>query len=231
MSKTSIESCLVFAGPTLHGIDESLLKSSDYTIVPPIKRGDIEQLVSQYGPSTLAIVDGVFHAHPAVGHSEILSAITAGWRVWGLSSMGAIRACEMREEGMLGFGEVYQRFSDDLEFSDDEVTLVHEADPPFFPMSEPLIHIRHYLETLTRQNIISPRTNTEITLQLKNMWYGHRTLKLLHEILLSNCVSPITLAHEKFHNHRIKTSDLEKFLTLKPWTGMTKHNATFRNIT
>lgn len=146
MLKKSFEVCTLFAGPSLQGINSQLLCDSSLILRPPIKRGDIEQLVADSAPSTIAIVDGVFHAHPAVGHAEILQALRAGWRIWGLSSMGAIRACEMDNLGMTGFGEVYRQFASDPDMSDDEVTLIHQAEEPFLPLSEPLIHIRYFLK-------------------------------------------------------------------------------------
>ena len=39
---------------------------------------------------------------------EIRSAIQAGWRVIGCSSMGALRALEAAPLGMLGYGMVYR---------------------------------------------------------------------------------------------------------------------------
>lgn len=232
MSKTSLDTCIVFAGPTLFGIDNSLLESHDYTITAPVKRGDIERLVNECTPATIAIVDGVFHAHPAVGHAEILEAMAAGWRVWGLSSMGAIRACEMCELGMLGFGEVYRRFATDPNFSDDEVTLVHQMDSPFIALSEPLIHIRYFLDSMTQQNIIPAIASQKTISHMKNMWYGQRTLSQLKITLGSQGVNPahVELALENFQDYRLKTLDLENFLKLKPWTRTAPHNATFNNF-
>lgn len=220
MSNKALETCTLFAGPSLHGIDSQLLCSGGLVLRPPIKRGDIERLMVYSPPSNLAIVDGVFHAHPAVGHAEILDAMNAGWRIWGLSSMGAIRACEMNTLGMKGFGEVYRLFASDQDMSDDEVTLIHQAQEPFLPLSEPLIHIRQFLRHWTTEQIITQEQEHDLLTYLKNMWYGNRTLNRLREVLLALAISEnqIDSAIANFSAYRIKSLDLASFLKLQPWT-------------
>lgn len=220
MSNNTLEMCTLFAGPSLHGIDSQLLCNSGLELRPPIRRGDIERLMMYSPPSNIAIVDGVFHVHPAVGHAEILDAMNVGWRIWGLSSMGAIRACEMDTLGMTGFGEVYRLFASDQDMSDDEVTLIHQAQEPFLPLSEPLIHIRKFLRHWTVEQIITQKQERDLLTYLKNMWYGNRTLDRLKEALLALAVSEkkIDCAIANFSVYRIKSLDLESFLKLQPWT-------------
>jgi hypothetical protein len=229
MSNKALEICTLFAGPSLQGIDSQLL--GGVVIHPPVKRGDIERLVAQNPPSNLAIVDGVFHAHPAVGHAEILDALGAGWRIWGLSSMGAIRACEMDTLGVTGFGEVYRQFASDPDMSDDEVTLIHQAQEPFLTLSEPLIHIRTFLSAWASEQIITPAQEQHVLHYLKNMWYGNRTLSCLKEALLALpvAVEKIDSALVNFSAYRIKSLDLIDFLKLKPWTRTVKQNVAIRD--
>jgi len=231
MSNKALEACTLFAGPSLQGIDSQLLCGDSLVLRPPVKRGDIERLVAQSLPSNLAIVDGVFHAHPAVGHAEILVALGAGWRIWGLSSMGAIRACEMDTLGMTGFGEVYRQFASDPDMSDDEVTLIHQTQEPFLSLSEPLIHIRQFLGRWKTEQIITPAQEQHLLHYLKNMWYGHRTLNCLKEALLALPVAEkqIDSALANFSAYRIKSLDLIDFLKLQPWKSTRKQNVAIRN--
>ncbi|WP_052742274.1 TfuA-like protein [Pseudomonas frederiksbergensis] len=231
MSNKALEACTLFAGPSLQAIDSQLLRGGGLMVRPPVKRGDIERLVAQSPPSNIAIVDGVFHAHPAVGHAEILDALGAGWRIWGLSSMGAIRACEMDTLGMTGFGEVYRQFASDPDMSDDEVTLIHQTQEPFLSLSEPLIHIRQFLGQWTTERIITPAQEQHILHYLKNMWYGHRTLNCLKEALLALPVATkqIDNALANFSAYRIKSLDLIEFLKLQPWTRTVKQNVAIRD--
>ena len=231
MSNKTLEGCTLFAGPSLQEVDSQLLCGEDLVLRPPVKRGDIEQLVTHFPPSNLAIVDGVFHAHPAVGHAEILKALRSGWRIWGLSSMGAIRACEMDTLGMTGFGEVYRQFASDPDMSDDEVTLIHQAQEPFLSLSEPLIHIRQFLRQWTTEKIISPAQEHCILNHLKNMWYGYRTLHRLKEALLAFSIAEkqIDSAIENFSTYRIKSLDLTDFLKAQPWIGKGEYNVASRD--
>ncbi|RKS20273.1 TfuA-like protein [Pseudomonas sp. WPR_5_2] len=220
MSNKALEICTLYAGPSLQGVDKKLLRASGLVLCPPIKRGDIEHLVAHSPPSNLAIIDGVFHTHPAVGHSEILGALNAGWHIWGLSSMGAIRACEMDTLGMKGFGEVYRQFASDPELSDDEVTLIHQAQEPYLSLSEPLIHIRQFLRQWTSEQVITRAQEQHILNLLKNMWYGYRTLNCLKKMLLALLIDEkqIDNAIAHFSTYRVKTLDVTNFLIMQPWT-------------
>src|SRR5438094_645965 len=88
----------LFAGPTLaraRAIRPELDLGGVHEL-PPAQRGDVPRLVREHAtPGVIAIVDGKFHQVLAVGHMEIRNAIAAGWTVWGMSSLGAIRAREM----------------------------------------------------------------------------------------------------------------------------------------
>jgi hypothetical protein len=232
MSNKTLEVCTLFAGPSLQGIDSQLLRGGGLDLCPPVKRGDIERLVLHSPPSNIAIVDGVFHSHPAVGHAEILAALDAGWRIWGLSSMGAIRACEMDGLGMTGFGEVYRQFANDPDLSDDEVTLIHQAQEPYLSLSEPLIHIRQFLKKWRIENKITPAQEQHILSYLKNMWYGYRTLDCLKKSLLALPIDAkqIDNAIANFSAHRIKILDLTSFLITQPWTSTRKLNDAITDI-
>ncbi len=87
----------------MDGTAVAALKRERIIVLPPVKRGDVEKLISEREPGAMAIVDGLFQQCLSVGHAEIRSAVAAGWQVWGLSSMGAIRAYEMRNMGVRGY--------------------------------------------------------------------------------------------------------------------------------
>ena len=71
--------------------------------------------------------------------------------MWGLSSMGAIRAREMAHLGMRGYGSVYAPFATEGDFQDDEVALLHEPNAPYRPVSEPLVHLREAVAHLASE--------------------------------------------------------------------------------
>jgi len=209
----------MFVGPTLNG-SARLLAASGIKPLPPVKRGDIERLVSTRRPGVLAIVDGQFHQCLSVGHAEIRAAIAKGWQVWGLSSMGAIRACEMKHMGMRGYGDVYEWFCRDAEFRDDEVALAHGADPPYVALSEPLIHIRVWLDELVKTRLLSARQQKRLLNELMSMWYGDRTLSLARAMVVSMVpkrAKELDQTLAEFDRFRLKSNDLFRFVSERPW--------------
>lgn len=211
--------CWLFAGPTLNGAG-ALADAARVRVRPPVKRGDVESLTSTRQPGVIAIVDGQFHQCLSVGHAEIRAAIAAGWQVWGLSSMGAIRACEMRHLGMRGYGTVYESFCRDENFRDDEVALVHLPEPPYAPLTEPLIHIRLWLQELVTLRLISSRQRRRVLTSLMAIWFGDRTLSHARELLINEAPhrsKEIERSLEGFDRFRVKSHDLAAFLQEQPW--------------
>lgn len=215
----------LFVGPTGYGIWDELRNDSELNLCPPVRRGDVQRLVGSREPGDLVICDGTFHHHPAVGHAELREALSASWRVWGLCSMGAIRAAEMKPWGMRGFGATYERFAADEDFTDDEVTLLHEEADPYEPISEPLVHLRAATCELVSTGSITPDRAAAIIAKLKSMWYAHRTLDrfldLVHEFSPSSFAAAQALI-ETPTRFRTKTHELAAFIRIRPWKEETK---------
>jgi hypothetical protein len=210
----------VFAGPTLAASARGRSLARGLRLRPPVKRGDVAALVARHrAPGVLALVDGLFHDALSVGHAEIREAMRRGWRVWGLSSMGAIRAREMAPLGMRGFGRVFARFMEEDDFQDDEVALLHEAAPLYRSFSEPLIHLRAAIEHLREREIVTDRGARAVTRELKARWYGERTLPAAIELLAPHARASAALRQElrDFRRFALKTLDLERFLSERPW--------------
>jgi hypothetical protein len=213
--------CWMFVGPTLNGA-ASIAKETGIRLLPPVKRGDVERLVSTRRPGVMAIVDGQFHQCLSVGHAEIRLAIAKGWQVLGLSSMGAIRACEMRHMGMRGFGEVYEWFCRDDDFRDDEVALTHGPAAPYVALSEPLIHIRVWFGELVKKRLLSAAQEKRLIKELMSMWFGERTLSRVRAMVLATIPHQAPEVNETlagFDRFRLKSRDLSDFLRERPWIG------------
>ena len=136
--------CAVFAGPSLDS-ENCLNLGDDFKIFPPCKAGDIYQILAM-DFNAILIVDGLFHGAPSVWHREILSAIHNEIIVVGSSSMGALRAAELSDEGMIGIGKVYEWFKTKAIEADDEVALSHSPTKPYNALSEPMVDIRHQVD-------------------------------------------------------------------------------------
>jgi hypothetical protein len=204
----------MFAGPTLaraRRIDPAL-SLHGFEIRSPAKRGDVATLVAHVPAGTIVLVDGLFHQNLAVGHVEIRDALAAGWRVWGLASMGAIRAREMSHLGMHGFGRVFEMFcSPDKDFRDDEVVLLHAPGPGYAELSEPLVHLRIALADFATRALLSDAVAGAITDQLAGMYFGDRTLRRFGE-LVAQAAGPGFDPLADFDAHRIKSHDLLAFV-------------------
>jgi hypothetical protein len=183
----------------------------------PVKRGDVPMIVKEnQTPGTLVVVDGLFHYEMAVGHAELRTAMRRGWTVWGLSSMGAIRAREMSTLGVRGFGKVYDLFcQENVDFRDDEVTLLHDVAPTYAELSEPLAHIRVGLADLAARGVIDEGIRARMIEELEGMWFGDRTLpgvfNRLRE-LVPGIEGELREFIAGFDRYRIKSLDLIRFL-------------------
>lgn len=202
---------ILFAGPSLNSESKHLIQSGCIDLRPPVQRGDIAALTQNMAPGSLTIVDGVFHQVLSVGHEEILNAIEKGWNVHGLSSMGAIRAYELRNFGMNGYGDVYQRFFSTEDFQDDELALLHQPEPPYLAFSEPLIHFRYCVEKLVLKELLTSKDGSAIIGKLKGWYFGERTIEAF-ELLLKHYLRVTTPIISDFDQYRIKQHDLVSYL-------------------
>lgn len=134
---------IVFVGPTLPAAEVTRLLPGA-TLAPPVGFGDVLRLArARARPRRIAIVDGYFERMAAVWHKEIVYALERGIEVWGAASMGALRAAELRDVGMIGVGTVYRRFARGELYADDEVAVAHlPAEHGYRPVSDALVNLR-----------------------------------------------------------------------------------------
>jgi hypothetical protein len=190
---------------------------------PPAARGDIDRLVSEPRHRTdrvLVLADGIFGSDPAVSHAELCRALDAGWQVWGCSSMGAIRAWELRSEGMRGHGWVYAQFAHHEDFTDDEMALLHLPAPPWDAFSEPLVNLRHALLERGADLGISAVAQRRLIAWLQTLWFGERTTALMLDLLVGPLAVPAPAALallRHLERRRIKNLDLQDLLRRRPW--------------
>ena len=138
----------------------------------PIQRGDLSQALKEH-PDIIAIIDGVFHQNSAVGHKEILNAIDNGVKVYGASSMGALRASELDSLGMIGAGYVYTQYAEGIVDSDDDVAVMLDSDT-LQALSEPLINMRYVFDNAVSEGIICEGEKDELLKIAKKTFYPKR---------------------------------------------------------
>jgi len=167
----------VFSGPSVdHSTISSILPGC--TILPPVKAADLLKLLNSprfERPTHVHIIDGLFYSTLSVRHKEILHLISQGITVSGSSSMGALRAAELSQYGMQGFGRIYDFFSSQLISSDDEVAISHTPNPPFTPLTIPLINIRLSLHDLVADGLLDKDSAGLILSDSQSLHFTERT--------------------------------------------------------
>jgi hypothetical protein len=172
-------SAIAFLGPSLrHGIAREIWNIRYF---PPVRRGELLEIVTSERPSLVLIVDGYFLNSRAVLHREIMQIMRSGVRVYGAASIGALRACELRTEGMIGLGTIYEWYCAGKIDGDDEVAVLHSPDPPFDPLVIPSVTIRYSVQKAAAEGVISQNAGTALVKAAKSLYYGERSLEAILE--------------------------------------------------
>jgi hypothetical protein len=214
----------LFAGPSSYGLSAAALGAPQVDWLPPVRRGDIERLLAhQAEPGVIVIADGVFQCEPAVSHAEIVRALDAGWQVWGVASLGAIRAFELREAGMRGYGWVHALFQRIPDLADDELCLLHAPQEPWFPLSEPLVNLRYALEMQGAALGIDGAAAARLLAAARELWFGERSEAALRGLMrdVAGLGEPRCAALWSWlSSHRVKTLDLAALMRRRPWRAV-----------
>lgn len=164
----------VFLGPSLDVVSaQSILKAM---YLPPIRRGDLSQLSSDI--KTVGIIDGEFYQSLAVSPKEVLQLLNRGTKVYGSSSMGALRAAETHMYGMVGIGAIFEMYRDGMIDADDEVALTYDPDT-YSSSSDSLINVRFALKESVRKHLISESTAEELIREMRALYFPFRSYRLL----------------------------------------------------
>jgi TfuA protein len=172
-----MSSTVIFIGPSLRLELAKQVVEAEYR--PPIKRGDLAQL----GPEVnrIGIIDGEFYQSLAVSPKEILPFLDRGIEVYGSSSVGALRAVELRTYGMVGIGRVFQMYKDRIIDGDDEVALTYDPDT-FRPTSEPLVNIRQALELAQKDGLVNAELAEGLIKHLKKLYFPLRSYTVVAQL-------------------------------------------------
>jgi hypothetical protein len=150
----SMSKVIVFLGPSLPRTTAQTLLDADYRA--PAGQGDIMR-ASAERPTAIGLIDGIFKDAPTVRHREILWAMSQGIPVFGAASMGALRAAELSDHGMIGVGLIYRWYRRFALLPDDAVAVTHgpaELGAP--PLSAALVDIRRSLSAAVRHGLLTP---------------------------------------------------------------------------
>ncbi|MGW2911265.1 TfuA-like protein [Streptomyces asoensis] len=161
----------VFVGPTLPG---STLASSGLQVRPPVRHGDLFDAAIRPGDTAL-IVDGMYHQAPALRHKEILAAMGRGVTVIGAASIGALRAAELAQFGMLGVGRIYAAYACGKLAGDDEVAVGQAPDGELTALTWPVVNLRNVLQLAESEDVLDTERTARLLTALRAVYYPQRT--------------------------------------------------------
>lgn len=135
---------IIFVGPSISPSMRTKFSSErNVFLYPPAEAGDIWKILGKVkNISHILIIDGYFFTKLSILHREILSALNQNIKVVGAASLGALRAIELLDYGMIGHGEVFKYFKEFPLTGDDEVGILHSEDTDYKDLTIPLINLR-----------------------------------------------------------------------------------------
>jgi hypothetical protein len=170
-------SAVIFAGPSFPPSARPTVAGLEWR--PPLCRGDL-YLAALQRPRLIGVVDGYFETVPTVWHKEILWALAQGIHVYGAASIGALRATELADFGMIGIGLVYRQFRSGGLTDDDEVAVLHgPAEVDYVPVTEAMVNVRSTVDCALQSGIVEPSVAAVLVSTAKSLFYKDRTYELI----------------------------------------------------
>ncbi|MBT2207843.1 MULTISPECIES: TfuA-like protein [Actinomadura] len=167
---------VVFAGPSIDRA--AIAELAPVEVRPPVKRGDLDALLAEPDPpGVVGIVDGQFLHGLMISPKEVLRALDRHprpVRVLGSSSMGALRAAELSEEGMVGVGRVFELYRSGEVDADDEVAITFDPDT-LRPLCEPMVNIRIAVAAARDQGVVSAEAAETVLAAAKDLYFPERS--------------------------------------------------------
>ncbi|WP_267245674.1 TfuA-like protein [Streptomyces sp. PR69] len=172
----------VYVGPTLPR-HEPLLTVPGVRLRPPVRHGDLfDEAIAE--SDTVVLIDGVYHQVPAVRHKEILALMSRGVRVVGAASIGALRAAELCDFGMVGVGRVFAAYACGDLVGDDEVAVGQEPGAEMRALTWPLVNVRHVLGAAEREGVMTNVMAVRLLTLLRAVYYPQRTTAAVRAVSL-----------------------------------------------
>ncbi|WP_438752948.1 TfuA-like protein [Pararhizobium sp. O133] len=184
---------IVFVGPSL--LDAHRF-ADGITIRPPALQGDIDRAIDA-GATAIGLIDGGFEYQPPVWHKEILRGLSIGVRIFGASSMGALRAAECADFGMIGIGTIFEAYSSGTLVDDADVALLHGPAELGYPaLTVPMVNVRATIEALRLSGEIPLDICDQLELAAGSVFFKDRTWsRVVDECGCETHVLPLLKAH------------------------------------
>lgn len=195
---------VVFCGPSVTPEDaRAVLPEASF--LGPASLGDVYR-AARRRPRAIAICDGSVDHRFSVSHEEILWALSQDVRVYGASSLGALRAVELAPFGMIGVGAIYEQYRDGVLEGDDEIAVVHESEARGYrPLSEALVNVRATLARAAHDGVIARDTAERLSALGRAIFYPERSFEALFQLALTAGVAETEVERLRrfLHDHRV----------------------------
>lgn len=208
---------LVYVGPSLDA-DQVREKIPEAIIRPPAKQSDLISDILELEPTHILLIDGEFSQALSVWQKEVIYAlqIPGVQAVYGASSMGAIRAADLADYGMVGCGRIFRWYNEGVITDESEVSLLYyqRPDGSYVSGTVPLVNVRAALDKAVEVEAVDLETAEAIFAYAASIHWTERTLTLLK--CVSGLESWLALVDQK------KADALElvcTYETLSPQSG------------
>ena len=151
---------IVFLGPSLKLDKAKQIINAEFK--PPAKKGDFIKLSLMSETRKIVLIDGVFLQDYPPTPIEVFQVISkSNFKVYGASSIGALRAVELEKFGMEGIGKIFELYKKEIINSDDEIAVTFDSD--YNLISEAMIDIRYNIFLAWKHQIIDKETKQIMT--------------------------------------------------------------------
>ena len=152
---------VAFTGPSIRREKALEILGPDGVALPPAAAGDLIRAL-RLRPRAIILVDGRFDDVPAPWHKELLLAIELGVKVYGGSSMGALRAIECERFGAVAIGKIADSYRSGRR-EDDAVAISHLPEVGGWrPISAALVDIEDAIENSVESGVVTPDSGSEL---------------------------------------------------------------------
>jgi hypothetical protein len=167
---------VLFAGPSLYATDWVAGRSHNgVDCRGPAAQGDIARAAVE-GATVIGLIDGRYEDIAAVWHKEILYAIEQGALVFGAASMGALRAAECADFGMIGVGAVFERYRSGELTDDAAVAQLHApVELDYLPLTEALVNVEATIQRFLKLRAIAETEALALDQAARVLFFKERT--------------------------------------------------------
>jgi len=205
----------IYAGLSI-GRDEIKKLLPVAAVAEPVQRGQLLKDISE-GYNVVGIIDGIFEQDLAVAPSEVMDALRAGVRVYGSSSMGALRAAECSSYGAIGCGKIFEMIKQASEFRDDYLGHLFFHNKPEWK-TKTYVDFYFSAQDLVARKKISKKTAVQLCTLYEKLFYAERSEVALLQAIQNHKKSEATLTEASqmiFREEKPqKTKDAEELLLL-----------------